>query len=295
MTRLHTALGFLLGFTAACSEHTAPTPPGAHQDFEEPEITAPSSLREACYPSEWRDWSLCIPTVIPDYETEATAYPDHSDQERYRAPFAFLDLANIDSNTSLSPNFILGEFAELWKGRWGIVQPASVVHLQQMRDTLGPIWITSGFRDPAYNASVGGVLYSRHMFGDGFDMVSDASLEHTAWACEEQGADYVEIYTSHVHCDWRNDPLDPAFFEDIQHQEMSLWNEFRDAEIYWTGDTLTVDPTGFEEGTPFLQWRAYDDLDRLITESTAQAFFPPWNAASVEVTVAGVLTRQERL
>jgi hypothetical protein len=46
------------------------------------------------------------------------------------------------------------------------------------------------------------------------DMHSDTvSLSELAELCEDFGAGFTKLYDSHVHCDWRDDPLDSAFFE----------------------------------------------------------------------------------
>jgi hypothetical protein len=39
-------------------------------------------------------------------------------------------------------------------------------------------WITSGFRTPTYNRSIGGAAYSRHCYGDAVDLVIDENGDH---------------------------------------------------------------------------------------------------------------------
>ena len=51
------------------------------------------------------------------------------------------------------------------------VRPKMVAALDAVRAALGrPIRIVSGYRDPAYNARVGGAPRSRHMSGDAVDI-----------------------------------------------------------------------------------------------------------------------------
>jgi hypothetical protein len=46
------------------------------------------------------------------------------------------------------------------------------------------------------------------------DMYSNTvSLSELAEICADFGAGFIKEYVSHVHCDWRDDPLDTAFFE----------------------------------------------------------------------------------
>ena len=76
----------------------------------------------------------------------------------------------------LTPNFTLSEFAS----RCGRPTPASVIprikelaeNLQVLRNELGrPIRINSGYRSPEHNAAVNGAPASRHVVGDGADIV----------------------------------------------------------------------------------------------------------------------------
>jgi hypothetical protein len=166
-----------------------------------------------CYPGEDESWTTCLP-IYP-----AAPYPPGYDyppplggNPNYRPPIAFLDLEELDPETYLSPNFRLDEVAQLYKGRWAVVQPHAIVALQDIRDELGSLTLNSGYRSPEYNASVGGVTNSRHMFGDAFDIApGNASLSQLEQACEDYGGFLVE-YDTFAHCDWRLDPVDEQFF-----------------------------------------------------------------------------------
>jgi len=68
-----------------------------------------------------------------------------------------------------SPNFAFREFASHGNGDIK-VNRILVVGLQRLREKMGPINIISAYRDPAYNASVGGKSNSIHQFGGACDL-----------------------------------------------------------------------------------------------------------------------------
>ena len=72
--------------------------------------------------------------------------------------------------------------------------------------------MNSGYRSPGYNLSIGGVNSSRHIYGDGFDLDPvDVPLATLEGVCSANDGFLVE-YESHVHCDWRDIPVDVGFF-----------------------------------------------------------------------------------
>lgn len=60
--------------------------------------------------------------------------------------------------------------------------------------------ITSAFRSPARNVRVGGSPYSKHLAGEGFDIVTDTDelIVKVAAALRTRGL-YVEIEDDHIH------------------------------------------------------------------------------------------------
>lgn len=180
------------------------------------DIRPTPAAAEACYLGPDRDDRACLPTVEWDAAWgDAYAYPDpYGDDDQYLAPVRFLDLDSIDPDTRIAPNFVLSEVASAAKGRFGLFQAHTVDALQQIRDDIGgPLRVNSGYRNVDYNAGVGGATYSRHQYGDGVDIAADgASLDELAALCGGLGAGYVDVYATHVHCDWRTTPLDPAFY-----------------------------------------------------------------------------------
>lgn len=243
----------------------------------------------ACYPGEGADWLTCLKTVklVPlpaDYD-----YPDPLDA-RYLEPVRFLDLAVHDPATMLAPNFALDEIAQEWKGQWAVVQPHAVDTLQRIRDVLGPVIVNSGYRNPSYNTSIGGATWSRHMYGDAFDVsATDASLDDVADACEDEGAGYIGWYEAHIHCDWRNDALDPVFYG-LRSAGPDTVVELRSATVVWDGLSLTAPAEGWDEGEPLREWVARDAAGLVVAVATARSFVPPLNAAEVEVTVGREVT-----
>jgi hypothetical protein len=197
----------------------------------------------------------------------------------------WLDLAVEDPSLSLAPNFILDEVAQEWKGRYAVVQPHAIQRLQDMRDVLGPLIVNSGYRNVTYNASVGGSTWSRHMWGDAFDLDPvSVSLDVLADTCAESGAGYIGVYESHIHCDWRDDPIDLLFFGPERAALHTVQPELF-AEAFWDGDALSTTREGWDEGEPLREWTAYSVDGRLLETARGRFYVPPADAARVLCTV----------
>lgn len=177
----------------------------------------PGPPTEVCYPGKAQDYKTCFDLV--DYSSswgDGYNYPaPHQGNCQYIAPVRFIDLSLIDPETYLSPNFKVREIMQVQFGRYGIFQVHAMEDLQRMRDAAGgPITVTSAYRNVTYNAASCGVLHSRHQYGDAADLQSSAvSIDRLEQICLENDGHLVE-YNNHVHCDWRNDTLDPAFFDE---------------------------------------------------------------------------------
>lgn len=193
--------------------------PWSDREWERGEDTGPQKepTGQVCYLGADRTTTTCLPVV--DWSAswgDDWVWPEPLDGDpAYTAPTRFVDLDYADPDLDLAPNFVLEEFMQSWKGRYGIIQPHVVQTMQDLRDASGgAITVNSGFRSPAYNESVGGATWSRHQYGDAVDMESAVlSLTELGELCESMGADYVGYYSGHVHCDWRYHDLDPAFFD----------------------------------------------------------------------------------
>lgn len=252
---------------------------------------------EACYLGSTAP--VCLPLV--DIVDPGTAYDYPSPLQgsaNYRAPVAYLDLAEIDPATKLAPNFRLDEFAQEVKGRYGVVQPHMIESIQAIRDDLGPINVNSGYRSPGYNAGVdGSATYSRHMYGDAADMApTSATLAELRQACLDEGAAYVGTYTTHMHCDWRDDAVDEAFFGPAG-RAVPTWADLplHDARVERDGARLVAPAVGWDEGEPLREWYAYDADGVLLDVATAETLAPPPGTDVVVVVIGLELTRTVRL
>jgi hypothetical protein len=262
-------------------------PSDESSDGSEPdETTGEPPATEVCFPGADGSYGTCfaLHAFDPDAPPAGYAYPDAlGGDPNYRRPIAFIDLEAIDATTSVAPNFTLGELAQAFKGRWAIVQPHAIESLQALRDAAGPLNVNSGYRSPDYNADIGGAGYSRHMYGDGFDLDPvSVSIDQLEMLCQGEGGILVE-YETHVHCDWRLDdvsieffgppsaaaPVAPAFTVSIERH----------------GTSLVVVTTGFDEGEPVRRWTARDANDRVIVVSAGRTFVAPRGTARVDVTV----------
>lgn len=249
-----------------------------------------------CYPGPTGASDACVPLV--DWSSSwgsAYAYPSHSSNQ-YRKPLRFVDLGAADSNLGIAKNFILGEVLQEWKGRYGVFQPHVVDKLQQIRNTSGgAIHINSGYRSPGYNRSVDGATYSRHMFGDAVDMRSSVmSLSGIRSICQQLNAGYIGMYSTFVHCDWRNHALDAKFFSSGTvslggADEIESIMPVHTAELVLADDAVawTAPATGFDEGEPLRTWTAYDSAGNELQTVDAAEYEPPADAVRIHVEIGG--------
>lgn len=250
-----------------------------------------------CYPGMANDFSTCVP--LHAFEVMPAGYeypPPYMGNEDYRPPVALIDLEEIDPATWLAPNFQLVEIAQASKGRYAIVQPHAIVSLQSLRDQVGAIGINSGYRSPAYNAGLSGsATYSRHMYGDAFDMdplaASLATLEN---ACVGEGGMLVE-YTTHVHCDFRFDPVDEEFFGPPMAGAPGRRPVFTATLESDPDGTWRAPATGFDEGEPQRRWTARGSDGEVLTKAIGPTFVPPAGTATVEVRVGTQVERSATL
>ena len=243
---------------------------------------------EVCYAGPDGAWTTCLPLVSweaswgPDY-----AYPDPLDGDpHYAAPLRFIDLEAADSvaDPMLAANFALSELMQSWKGRFALYQPDTLAHLQAIRDQIGgPLTINSGYRNVSYNAGVGGATWSRHIYGDAADMAaSGASLDELAALCADRGAGYIGMYETHVHCDWRDDTPEPAFYA-------------ASATLRRVGPHWEVAGAEGPEGRLRIAWSAEDAAGRELARHQGPTFVAPPAARSLRADLGGLRALRVRL
>jgi hypothetical protein len=240
-----------------------------------------------CYPGQAGDFTTCLP--LHAFAPLPAGYeypPPYMGDPNYRAPIALLDLEELDPGTFLAPNFQLGELAQVDKGRYAVVQVHAVVSLQALRDQVGAINVNSGYRSPAYNAGIpGSATNSRHMFGDGFDLDPlEVGLGTLEAACTNAGGMLVE-YTTHVHCDFRFDPVDEEFYGPVP-QVVDPEPPQHEADLVLGDDGIWRAPAeGFDEGEPQRRWTARDAAGQVIGTWVGPELVAPAGTVTVEVRV----------
>lgn len=86
------------------------------------------------------------------------------------------------------------------------IDPLLIRKLEELRTAIGdrPIIITSGYRSPEYNESVGGAKHSQHMIGRAADIrVAGMRPRTLGKYAQNVGFTFVKIYRTHVHVDVR--------------------------------------------------------------------------------------------
>ncbi|MCB0389971.1 MAG: DUF882 domain-containing protein [Bdellovibrionales bacterium] len=185
-----------------------------------------SETLKVCYFSPNDNHENCLSVVEADDDQKQNEYnykdpqqsinfPTHFDINQYLIPKYYLDLKATPKNTKLTTNFQVEELMQLHKGDLALFSPDALFYIQKMREDLNrAVHIHSAFRGPAYNQSIGGATWSRHMYGDAIDFhVNEVSIKELAEYCTEHGAAFYQIYKTHIHCDWRNTPLNEGFYE----------------------------------------------------------------------------------
>lgn len=272
---------------------------GDSGDTDEPGTTddGGAMIEEVCYPGAANDFTTCLPLHYFEPLPVGYEYPaPYMGDDNYRAPVALIDLEEVDPATYLAPNFRLDEIAQAYKGRYAVVQPHAIVSLQSLRDQVGAIVVNSGYRSPAYNASLdGSATYSRHMYGDGFDLDPlEVALSTLETACTGSGGMLVE-YTTHVHCDFRFDPVDEEFFGPPVAAAEPRRPSFDATLVLGDDGGWRAPALGFEEGEPQRRWAARDAQGQVLATAIAEAFVPPPGTATVEVRVGAQVERSVAL
>lgn len=146
-----------------------------------------------------------------------SGFPSGLDPIAYRDPVKLYFVPEVPRNTKVSNNFKRKEFvrANSTRGHYGFVSPLMIERVQALREHFGrPLKINSGYRSPGYNATLNGAArFSRHTYGDAIDFkINGVSFSAIAAKCRDLGAAFTQIYSSHIHCDWRTSPLEESVF-----------------------------------------------------------------------------------
>jgi hypothetical protein len=147
-------------------------------------------------------------------DTALTAsYPDPNGvyaPAYYQRPTWFITVNPTVLASYVAPNFKMSELISQAGLTSALVDPITVQHLQNARYRYGVVMIvTSGYRTPASNAAIGGSKYSRHLYGDAFDINASNYSVYSALdaAFAPEGPSYVESWAeagqNHWHGDWR--------------------------------------------------------------------------------------------
>lgn len=268
---------------------------GDNNDNSEPDpvIVGP----KVCYQPN----SNCMPVFHKDKVTtpgeynykNPTGHFSSTLARQYQAPTYFVDLENDLNSAVISKNFKTSEYMQAYKGRYAIYSPYVTDKIQQLRDRLGKaVKVNSAYRGPAYNKKIGGATWSRHMYGDAIDFaVSGVSPQSLKKYCEDLGASFIQVYVSHIHCDWRLAPLPSEFYNTGAGQITALSKAMpslkaelhehyhHDIQIYIDGELAVgksvlvgIESYASEEAAPlYTEWKVYKNGE-LVFESKKPIF-----------------------
>lgn len=195
---------------------------GGNSSLAEPSL---ERLGSKCYPGADGGFQNCLNLVsLRDVQAVSRDYnypdpnrdrlPSGLDREKYRPPQNLADTLRVP-NFSLTRFFTLYELIPNQRGRFGAISAAALNNFNSLRAAANvPIIVNSAYRSPSRNDGIdNSAQWSRHMYGDAFDFYSPRkSLRQLRRLCQQYGASFIQLYTAHVHCDWRNLPSDPDFF-----------------------------------------------------------------------------------
>lgn len=99
------------------------------------------------------------------------------------------------------PDFNQEMFASRGDGEC-LMDPVVMDMLRAVQNDIGPLRITSGYRDPIYNAKVGGAPMSLHKFGKAVDIaIGKHNREQLFKACERTGFTGFGFGQTFLHVD----------------------------------------------------------------------------------------------
>lgn len=108
----------------------------------------------------------------------------YRDNPRYKKPRGFIEVTEENKDTWISPHLQLSQFVCKQKAdypKYMLIDPRLLLKLEGVVEELeksgrnaSHLYISSGYRTPAYNKALGNkTSYSRHLYGDAADMFVD--------------------------------------------------------------------------------------------------------------------------
>lgn len=178
----------------------------------------------------------------PNPKTDRS-FPKKFDERYYHPPHRLIDIRDVSPQTLLSPRFTRENFMQenSKRGHFGLFSPFVIQQIEIMQDLLKiPLIITGGYRSPGHNATIpGAAKWSRHIYGDALDLkVPGMKHRDVAKYCLQAGASFYQLYSDHIHCDWRKSPLPIEFYgnKSIEnpaplhsHEQLSIYQEISEA------------------------------------------------------------------
>lgn len=210
-----------------CGDEPPGRPPVHNEDNESqtpPPNRDPADQNEFCYSNNGAGVH-CLEIVKTPEEygyrrpTAENGFPQSRSPNDYHPPIHLFVKSSLHPEEYLSKNFQWKEFFTNDSEDLGMVRPVLIEKIQEIRSGLNrAVKVNSAYRSPKYNSTIAGsATWSRHTFGDAADMASPgASLAELKQQCEEKGASYIQVYTTHVHCDWRRSPKNSKLFPVIK-------------------------------------------------------------------------------
>jgi uncharacterized protein YcbK (DUF882 family) len=119
-----------------------------------------------------------------------------------------------------SPHFVYAEFKSRGNG-WIELDRALVLGLEEYREEVGgPVIVSSGYRDPKYNQSIGSPYNSQHVYGNAADVEQKLRLGPVKKLRRFSGIGVVKRTGLVLHMDVRHrgpntsggTPEDPTIF-----------------------------------------------------------------------------------
>jgi len=134
-------------------------------------------------------------------------YPK-STNDLYTLPKGFIEVTKENEKTQVSPHYVLKDFLCKQQGdypKYVVLKERGILKLEMVQNYLKSqdlpmkkFSFISGFRTPYYNKSIGNVVFSRHVFGDAFDVYIDGDgnsrMDDLNKDGKEDGLDVTYLY-----------------------------------------------------------------------------------------------------